>query len=71
MNGISVAEKNPHAPMRISKQPYQDPGDRLRAMSRSSVQAPSAMPPMKAQSTASTAGISWPSPVENIFDHTI
>ena len=40
-------------------------------MRLSSLQAPSAMPPMNAQSTARTAGISWPSPVANIFDQTI
>src|SRR5437016_4197212 len=67
----SAAEKNPPAPMKISSQPYQQPGRRLRAMAPSNLHAPSAMPPMNAAITASTAGISCPSPVAIIFDQTI
>ncbi len=68
--GIKKLISNAHAPMVSSNPPSQKPARALRGMKRSSPHAPSAMPAMKAAMMASIAGISCPSPVENIFAHT-
>ena len=58
---ISSASSRPQAAISASQAAYQRAGWRLRSMAPPSARAPSARPPKKAATTASTAAVSWPS----------
>jgi len=59
--GMSAISSRLHKAISSSQPTYQRSGRWLRSMRGPSVKAPSASPPKKAATTASTAAASWPS----------